>query len=167
MFLICHKGSYGLSLSPTVLQIFTSRCEDVPETQLWVTIGQWDWHPQPGEQNPAPSFVHSLSLFILLSGGPLSLLSPATSQEVLAPSLLSQGNSREVLSHSCGLRHAPEFPPELSPEVLSSQGIFFCTSAAESRKLQLQQTKRTSPYHSDARSCVAPAISTSSFAKAR
>ncbi len=69
MFLICHKGSYGLSSSPTVLQIFTPRCEDMPETQLWVTIGQWDRHPWPGNK------TQLLPLFSLFSLG--------TSQEVL------------------------------------------------------------------------------------
>ncbi len=33
-FLICHKGSYGLSSSSTVFQIFTPRCIDMQETQL-------------------------------------------------------------------------------------------------------------------------------------
>ncbi len=89
-FLICHKGSYGLSSSPTVLQIFTPRCEDMPETQLWVTIGQWDRHPWPGNKTQLlPLFTlfsllsrdlswgppHSL-VSSDLSGGPLSLLSP-------------------------------------------------------------------------------------------
>ncbi len=164
MFLICHKGSYRLSSSPTVLQIFTPRCEDMPETQLWVTIGQWDRHPWPGNE------TQHLSLFTLLSLGTspevlLMLLFPRTSQEVLSPSCLlwDSGTSPEVLS--CGLQDAPELPPELSPEVLSPQGIFFWTSAAESCKQQPQQTKRTSSYSSDARSCVAT-VSISSFAKA-
>ncbi len=38
----------------------------------------------------------------------------------------------------------------------SFPGIFFWTPAAESCKLQLQQTLRTSPCSSEARSCVAP-----------
>ncbi len=66
MFLICHKGSYGLSSSPTVL---------MPETQPWATIGQWDRHLWPGNK------IQLLPLFTLLSHASspealLALLSP-------------------------------------------------------------------------------------------
>ncbi len=53
--------------------------------------------------------------------------------------------------------------PELPPEVMSSQGIFFWTSAAVNCKLQFQQTKKTSSYSSNARSCVEPTVSTRSL----
>ncbi len=58
-------------------------------------------------------------------------------------------------SLTLAFRDAPELRPGLSPEVLSSQGIFLRTSVAQSCKLQFQQTKRTSPYSSNMRSCVA------------
>ncbi len=102
IFLICHKRSYGLSLSPPVLQIFTPKCEDMPETQrpceLPLASG---WHPRPGEQNPAPSFVLPLGSREFQRS---SLCSPDT------PFPLSWFRARawhQLLSLKTGARQAP------------------------------------------------------------
>ncbi len=109
----------------------------------------------PDRGNKPSSFLCSLSHL----QGPLRRSSlPLVSLETQGPLLRS--------SLALAFRDAPELPAGLLPEVLSSQGIFFWTSAAESCKLQFQQTKRTSSYSSNTRSRVAPAVSISSCAKA-
>ncbi len=57
--------------------IFTLMCEDMPETQLWATTGQWDRHPWPANK------THLLPLFTPLVSrdlyrDPLSLLPTET-----------------------------------------------------------------------------------------
>ncbi len=157
MFLICHKGSYGLSSSPTVLQIFTPRCEDMPETQLWATIGQWDRHPWPGNKTKLLLLSLLLSLETLLSPETLSpLWSP---QRLLSTyeTLVSWALIRALFSSSALFFWAlPSWPLWWALLLSSLPETFFWTSAAQSCELQLQQTKRTPPYSGDVRSCVAP-----------
>ncbi len=69
--------------------------------------------------------------------------------------LLSPETSHKVFSHQSSWA-LPFWLLRRAVPLSSSLGIFFPTRTAESCKLQLQQTKRTSPYSSDARSCVAP-----------
>ncbi len=108
----------------------------------------------PDQATKPSSFLCSLSSLFSLGTSPevlLALLSPVTSQEVLSPSCLLRDSGTSKRALSCGLQDAPELPPELSPEVLSPQGIFLWTSAAESCKQQPQQTREllTTALHSN------------------
>ncbi len=148
MFTICHKGSYGLSSSSTVLQIFTLRCEDMPETHLWATIGQWDCHPWPDNKTQLLCSLSCLQRSLMRS-------SALTSRD---GSYLQGPLMNASLKHSCSqillwpLKLV--FLSSYQGSLLKSWALKGSSSGLQllrGCKLQFQQTQRTSLYSCEAR----------------